>query len=199
MNDKLVKIQKNLKAPKSNFNAFAKFNYRSAEDILEAVKPLVHAEGLSLLLLDEVKHIGDFNYVQATVTLTDGEGIIQSQALAREEPTKKGMDAAQITGSASSYARKYALSGLFAIDDGKDADGHDNTNHKSEVTSFTPMNNLVKVDQVKQLMDAAKTASGLGDKDAVIQWFEETCGMKVTQVKQIEFDNVLRWIKEEHV
>jgi len=199
MNDKLVKIQKNLKAPKSNFNTFAKFNYRSAEDILEAVKPLCHAEGLALLLSDEVVNVGDSNYIKATVGVSNGEDVIQSQAFAREEPVKKGMDAAQITGSASSYARKYALSGLFAIDDGKDADGHDNTDHKSEVTPFTPMNSLVKVDQVKALIEAAKKASGQVEREAILLWFKETVGMEVTQVKQVEFDNVLRWIEEEHV
>lgn len=199
MNDKLVKIQKTLKAPKSNFNAFAKFNYRSAEDILEAVKPLVHKEGLTLMLSDEVVNVGESNYVKAVVILTDGENVVEAQAFAREEPTKKGMDAAQITGSASSYARKYALSGLFAIDDGKDADGQDNTDHVSERTSFTPMNSLVKVDQVKQLLEAAKKASGLADREEILTWFRETVDMEPTQVKQIEFDNVLRWIEEEHV
>lgn len=133
MNEKLVKIQKELKAPKGNFNAFAKYNYRSAEDILEAVKPLVHKQGLTLYLSDEVVNIGESNYVKATATLDDGENRLWVHAFAREEVSKKGMDSAQITGSTSSYARKYALSGLFAIDDGKDADTQDNTEHVSEV------------------------------------------------------------------
>jgi len=133
MNEKLVKIQQALKAPKGNFNAFAKYNYRSAEDILEAVKPLVHKQGLTLVISDEVVNVGDNNYVKAQVTLTDGETSISTYAFAREEVSKKGMDSAQITGSTSSYARKYALSGLFAIDDGKDADTQDNTEHVSEV------------------------------------------------------------------
>lgn len=126
MNDKLINIQKELKAPKSNTNSFGNYKYRSAEDILEAVKPLVHAQGLSLMLADEVVCIGSKNYVKATAHLSDGEIIISADAFAREAEVKKGMDDAQITGSASSYARKYALSGLFAIDDTKDPDGHDN-------------------------------------------------------------------------
>lgn len=134
MNDKLVKIQKELKAPKGNYNAFAKYNYRSAEDILEAVKPLVHKQGLTLYLSDEVVNIGESNYVKATAVLSDDKGVTaETTAFAREEVSKKGMDSAQITGSTSSYARKYALSGLFAIDDGKDADSQDNTEHVSEV------------------------------------------------------------------
>lgn len=131
INPKLIKIQKDLKAPKSEFNDFAKFPYRSAENILEAVKPLVHAEGLSLTLDDEVVNIGQSNYVKATAILSDGLNSISVKAYAREEISKKGMDTAQITGSTSSYARKYALSGLFAIDDNKDADSQDNTNHTS--------------------------------------------------------------------
>lgn len=131
INDKLIKIQQTLKAPKSEFNEFAKFPYRSAENILEAVKPLAHEHGLTLTLHDEVVNIGDSNYVKATVTLKDNKDSFSTTAYAREEVTKKGMDTAQITGSTSSYARKYALSGLFAIDDNKDADSQDNTNHES--------------------------------------------------------------------
>jgi len=130
MNDKLLKIQQKLKAPKSNTNSFGNYKYRSAEDILEAVKPLVHAEGLTLVLTDEVRNIGHANYVKATALLTDGTSEpYQVSAYAREAETKKGMDEAQITGSASSYARKYALNGLFAIDDTKDPDGQDNRQH----------------------------------------------------------------------
>ena len=133
MNEKLINIQKALKAPKSNTNSFGNYKYRSAEDILEAVKPLVHAEGLTLILSDEVENIGSANYIKATVTIMDkDEKRLWVHAYAREAVTKKGMDDAQITGSASSYARKYALSGLFAIDDTKDPDGHDNRNYVSK-------------------------------------------------------------------
>lgn len=122
MHEKLVKIQKELKAPKAQFNAFGKYNYRSCEDIIEAVKPLLHAEGIILLITDEVVCVGTKNYVKATVQVNDGSNLIEVSAYAREADVQKGMNEAQITGSASSYARKYALNGLFAIDDTKDAD-----------------------------------------------------------------------------
>lgn len=122
--EKLTTIQMELKAPKSKRNNFGNYNYRSCEDILEAVKPLLAANMCSLTLDDDVLCIGDRVYVKATATLTDHvEGAtISTHAFAREAETKKGMDESQITGTASSYARKYALNGLFAIDDTKDAD-----------------------------------------------------------------------------
>lgn len=122
MHDKLVKIQRELKAPKGQFNAFGKYNYRSCEDIIEAVKPLLHAEDLTLFISDEVVCVGTKNYVKASVEVTDGNKSMRATAFAREADEQKGMNVAQITGSASSYARKYALNGLFAIDDTKDAD-----------------------------------------------------------------------------
>lgn len=120
----LVAVQADLKAPKSQRNNFGKYNYRSCEDIIEAVKPLLKENGLFLTMSDDIVLIGDRYYVKATVSVTDivtGESV-QTSALAREAAQKKGMDDSQITGTASSYARKYALNGLFAIDDTKDAD-----------------------------------------------------------------------------
>lgn len=133
LNIKLSAIQKELKAPKSQVNDFAHFNYRSCEDILEAVKPLLG--NLTITLFDEVELIGDRYYVKATAVLSDGENDIRRTAFAREGDTKAGMDVAQITGAASSYARKYALNGLFAIDDTKDADTQDNSK-KEEPKKF---------------------------------------------------------------
>lgn len=119
----LINIQQSLNAPKERRNEFGKYNYRSAEDILKAVKPLLLENGCVLLLSDDVKEMGGRIYVEATATLVNQDGVTFSvKGLAREEETKKGMDASQITGTASSYARKYALNGLFAIDDGVDAD-----------------------------------------------------------------------------
>ena len=118
--EKLAKIQATLKAPKNQFNSFGKYNYRSCEDILEAVKPLL--DGLVLTVSDEIVLIGDRYYVRATATLTDGKEGITNPAYAREEDNKKGMDASQLTGATSSYARKYALAGLFLLDDNKDSD-----------------------------------------------------------------------------
>ena len=122
--EKLLTVQNELKAPKDKRNNFGGYNYRSCEGILEAVKPLLQAQGLMLTIKDEVVNIGDRYYVKATVLLDDisSNGEIAVTALAREEEAKKGMDASQITGTASSYARKYALNGLFLIDDTKDAD-----------------------------------------------------------------------------
>ena len=119
---KLINIQKKLKAPKGNFNKFGNYKYRSCEDILEAVKPLLAEEGCTLTLSDDIMMVGDRFYVRATATITDGTEKFEVSAFAREEETKKGMDGSQITGTASSYARKYALNGLFLIDDTKDAD-----------------------------------------------------------------------------
>ena len=122
--EKLLAVQNELKAPKDKKNTFGGYNYRSCEGILEAVKPLLQEQGLMLTIKDEVVNIGDRYYVRATVLLDDisSNGEIAITALAREEEAKRGMDASQITGTASSYARKYALNGLFLIDDTKDAD-----------------------------------------------------------------------------
>lgn len=130
MNEKLIKIQNELSVPKNQFNSFGNYNYRSCEDILEAVKPLLQREGILMTITDEVVCVGDRNYVKATVHLFDGTKDVSFTAYAREEETKKGMDGSQITGASSSYARKYALNGLFLIDDTKDSDStntHDKT------------------------------------------------------------------------
>lgn len=122
----LGEIQQRLKAPKNQTNKFGGYNYRSAEDILEAVKPLAHEVGATVNCSDEVLMVGDRFYVVATAILTTYEGEqVAVQGWAREQDERKGMDASQVTGSASSYARKYALSGLFAIDDEKDADAQE--------------------------------------------------------------------------
>ena len=122
MNDKLLKIQEQLKAPKNQRNDFGKYNYRSCEDIFEAVKPLLKENKITLRLTDELVQVGERYYIKATAILTDGVEIIENTAYAREEENKKGMDGSQITGASSSYARKYALNGLFLIDDVKDSD-----------------------------------------------------------------------------
>lgn len=123
--EKLLNIQLELKAPKSQYNGFGKYSYRSCEDILEALKPCLKQFNLTVILTDNLVEVNGRNYVQATVTLIDIDDPKQqivNTAFAREEETKKGMDGSQITGASSSYARKYALNGLFAIDDNKDSD-----------------------------------------------------------------------------
>lgn len=131
---RLIEIQNKLKAPKNQYNSFGKYNYRSCEDILEGVKPLLKETGLALIITDEIISLDGRFYVKATASLFDNDGktVASTSALAREEETKKGMDGSQVTGASSSYARKYALNGLFAIDDTKDADST-NTHDKKEV------------------------------------------------------------------
>ena len=122
--EKLANVQSALKAPKGQYNAFGKYKYRSCEDIVESVKPLLKQNGLLLTLTDELLCVVDRFYVKATATIIDtADGnSISVCAYAREEESKKGMDGSQVTGASSSYARKYALNGIFAIDDNKDSD-----------------------------------------------------------------------------
>lgn len=146
-------IQAELKAPKGQFNSFGKYKYRSCEDIVEAAKPVLFKHGCFLNLSDDMVQVGDRIYVKATATVIKGEILIAvSTAFARESFDKKGMDDSQITGTASSYARKYALNGLFAIDDAKDAD----TDEHKAVSPPTPA-------QVK----AVASASNLDDLRAL--------------------------------
>ena len=130
----LIEIQKELKAPKGQYNSFGKYKYRSAEDILEAVKPLLHKYGCQLTLSDTIVLVGDRYYVQAVAQIFNGEETAHVSAYAREDFEKKGMDGSQITGTASSYARKYALNGLFLIDDTKDADTDEFANQQKAKT-----------------------------------------------------------------
>ena len=139
----LADIQSAVKAPKNQFNSFGKYKYRSAEDIVEAVKLVVNPLGFFLILEDEIIQVGSRIYVKATATLSNGDAIYSATGWAREEESKKGMDGSQITGAASSYARKYALNGLFAIDDTKDADAT-NTHGKEEVVLLSEVDKLVK-------------------------------------------------------
>lgn len=142
----LTKIQQELHAPKGKRNDFAKFNYRNAEDILGAVKPLLKKYDSAITLSDEIVEVGGRIYVKATATLKSGKEEVQTTAYAREQLTRKGMDESQITGSASSYARKYALQGLLAIDDGKDADSMDNTNEGDLLSQVTALITETKTD-----------------------------------------------------
>ena len=137
---KLQAIQMELKAPKNQYNDYGNFYYRNGEDILEAVKPLCQKYNAVLTITDEIVVVGDRYYVKATVLLTDLEGdgdVIDAEAYAREAESKSGMDASQITGLASSYARKYALNALFCIDDVKDAD-HPSNHSKARETKKQP-------------------------------------------------------------
>lgn len=129
----LITIQSTLKAPKSQFNAFGNYKYRKVEDILEAVKPIMSNLGCTLVMTDDIEMVGNRIYVKATATLKNSKGETEiTTGYAREEETKKRMDGSQITGAASSYARKYALNGLFAIDDNADSDTTNIGNQQSQ-------------------------------------------------------------------
>lgn len=134
INEKLMKIQVDLKVPKNQYNSYGGFNYRSCEDIVESLKPLLNAEKVIMYISDTIENINDRYYIKATVTIIDCETgeKLENTAFAREPASKKGMDESQITGTASSYARKYALNGLFCIDDTKDADSNE---YRKEVDS----------------------------------------------------------------
>lgn len=149
---KLTDIQNELKAPKNQYNKFGGYAYRSCEDILEAVKPLCKKHGCEVLMSDDIVLVGDRFYVKATCSFFDGERTTTTTAFAREELAKKGMDAAQVTGAASSYARKYALNAMFLIDDNKDAD----TNEQAIQASTAPK--TAKPVQQKKAVEAVLTA-----------------------------------------
>ena len=160
--EKLLKIQTELKAPKNQFNAFGKYNYRSCEDILEAVKPLLAKNKATMTISDDVVIVGDRIYVKATVKLTDKENgqSIENTAFAREEQEKKGMDGSQITGASSSYARKYALNGLFLIDDTKDSDA--TNTHGKEEKKTEEKATKVQIEEINKLFDEQSKAAMLG-------------------------------------
>ena len=149
--EKLTQIQSKLKAPKNQYNSFGKYNYRSCEDILEGLKPLLADAKATVILSDEIIQIGDRYYLKATAKFIDCDSgeIVEVSSLAREDETKKGMDLAQVTGSVSSYARKYALNGLFAIDDTKDSDST-NTHEKGSINPEKKVGELSQA-QVKRL------------------------------------------------
>ena len=169
---RLAKIQQELKAPKNQFNKFGNYKYRSCEDILEAVKPLLN--GLALNLTDEVKEAAGYMYVEATAVITDGNKMQAVKAQAGIDPTRKGMDIAQSFGSSSSYARKYALNGLFLIDDTKDADAT-NTHNKNEVKKEKLSKKRFE-DALKALQDGKIT------KDKITSKFE----LSPLQIKALE-------------
>lgn len=157
---KLMKVQATLKAPKNQYNSFGKYHYRSCEDILEGVKPILSEVGATITLSDNIEVIGDRVYVKAIALFRDantGESV-ENVAYAREENEKKGMDGAQVTGASSSYARKYCLNGLLLIDDTKDADSDENRNERTAKSK--------KADEPK--VDAPKEPELISEKDKEI-------------------------------
>ena len=174
MNEKLLNIQNKLKAPKNQKNNFGGYNYRSCEDIFEAVKPLLKEEGLTLRTTDELVLIGDRYYIKATAILSDGKNEIQNIAYAREEESKKGMDGSQITGASSSYARKYALNGLFLIDDVKDSDTTNDGTDKQQTVKKVETKKVVS----EPIKSVETTSTGdelmsLADKEEITKFIVE--------------------------
>lgn len=158
----LIDIQNELKAPKSNYNSFGKYNYRSAEDILTAVKPILAKYGCLLTLSDDVVQVGDRIYIKATATITDADGNKESvTAFAREEDSRSGFTSGQLSGCSSSFARKYSLNGLFLIDDTKDADTDEfrrQTEEKPQPPRPESANKLITKAQQHQLRKACEQA-----------------------------------------
>lgn len=177
---KLLLIQKDLKAPKGQYNAFGKYRYRSCEDILESVKPLLIKEGVLLSLSDEIVDVGGRIYVKATASVSHEGQTISVTAFAREEESKKGMDGSQVTGASSSYARKYALNGLFCIDDTKDSDAT-NTGDSNDEYSIA-VKEISKAQTLQELTDVYNSHANLHSNEEF---------MKVLRAKKLAINKGL--------
>lgn len=179
-------IQHKLKAPKGQYNSFGKYNYRSCEDILEGVKPLLKEHNLALLIDDEIVQIGERYYVKATAKITDGRECVSATAYAREPDTKKGMDESQITGATSSYARKHALNALLCIDDTKDADTMDNSKKPVQQTQETVYN--------WQTLKARATQGRISEEDLVHYVTETLKVKKPSELTQEHYQQAFNWV-----
>ena len=184
LNKALIKVQSELKAPKGQYNSFGKYAYRSAEDILESVKPLLASNGLSMRVTDEVMEVGGAVFINATVVVTDGAESIYASAQAGIDPNRKGMDIAQSYGSSSSYARKYALNGMFLIDDTKDADAT-NTHGNNSAPAARPAapraaaSGAVDNDWFSKSIDYIKSAADKGQAfDMVVSKYGSSASEK---------------------
>jgi len=190
--EKLMNIQNELKAPKNQYNNFGKYKYRSCEDILEALKPLLKKYKATLLISDEMCAIGERYYLNAMATfidIEDGEKIV-STASAREAETKKGMDDAQITGSTSSYARKYALNGMFAIDDTKDSDA----TNKGEEKAPKQKGSLITEEERNVIYALMKELNV--EQEAVVNIIKVFGYDKSVEIQRKDYNNILAKIKE---
>lgn len=169
MENQLAIIQSKVKAPKGQFNSFGKYHYRSAEDILEAVKQVVNPMGYSITISDTIICAGDRYYIKATATLSNGKESWSVDGYAREEESKKGMDGSQVTGASSSYARKYALNGLFALDDTKDSDATNTHGKEQSINWQQKINECKTLTELSDFFIANETTIG-GDK-AILNLF----------------------------
>lgn len=190
---KLIEVQNKLKAPKSQYNNFGKYAYRNAEDILEALKPVLNEVGATVFIKDEIQLIGDRFYVKSTATFIDIESSdsVEASALARESEEKKGMDSAQVTGSTSSYARKYALNGLFLIDDTKDNDHDSNyqTDKKVEKKEEKPKFDNTEKDEIIQKI-TAKIGNDSTRKTTIIDIMKKKYDKTYSDFKYYKIDQL---------
>ena len=200
---KILNIQSELKAPKGQYNSFGKYKYRSAEDILEALKPLLVKNGLLLTISDEIELIGDRHYVKATVTVQgENSESVQVSAYAREALNKKGMDESQITGTASSYARKYALNGMWAIDDTKDSDTDEyaqRTAEKNKHEDKTKQSNnqeYITHEQRKGLQNNAIILHGRDATKAITALLGHLKVTKTNEIKTTDFEKANQFISD---
>ena len=176
----LAIIQAEVQAPKNKFNSFGKYAYRSAENIIEAVKPIINPKGYHLILSDEMVIIGERYYIKATATISNGEQSYSATSYAREPEEKKGMDSAQISGTTGSYSRKYALNGLFALDDNKDSDA---TSTETKPNVVVEEITLTK-DEETELINSLNTCTELGQVLALWDQLEPEY-IKINQVKKL--------------
>lgn len=189
--EKLLQIQSKLKVPKGQYNEFGKYKYRSCEDILEALKPLLAEVKATVTLSDEIVQVGERIYIKATASFIDIEDkqTITTTAYAREEETKKGMDGSQITGASSSYARKYALNGLFAIDDNKDSDATNNQGDSTGKPNTSSGSNAeLNEAQIKRLFAIAYSAGV--NKEKVEKQVKGSFKKDVKDLHRNEYDQV---------
>lgn len=195
LRQKLSDIQVRMNAPKTQYNSFGKYNYRNAEDILSAVKPFLREHELTLTLTDDVVQVGDRFYIKAEAMISDGEVDVSTTAFAREPVSKKGMDDSQITGTASSYARKYAMNGLFAIDDVKDADNFDNREGTSTRNVDSHDAPLGRQHIVKAIQETAVSKFGAQKGGEIYKRMLAHFGAKATaDLKDQELNKALEYV-----
>lgn len=204
--EKLMNIQEKLNVPKNQLNKFGGYNFRSCEDILEAVKPLLKENKLALQISDDIVPLGDRYYVRATATLIDTEdkddnAMIKNVGYAREEENKKGMDASQVTGATSSYARKYALNGLFCIDDTKDADTNEYQNQQRNYQNNKTNNQVVKQNNQPKIITEAQRkrlfAIGNSNNELIKNVIGRYGYTKTEQIKASDYEKICTEIESE--
>lgn len=194
---KMIEVQSELKAPKNQRNSFGNYNYRSCEDIIEAVKPILAEKELLLTISDELVEVGERNYIKAVVTVSDGDDKITVTGFAREAVNKKGMDEMQLTGATSSYARKYALNGMFAIDDTKDADSDSFQKRKSKNNNSSNSSSKNKMPTKKQLADLKDWLENENGKSAIVEYLKKRKINNLTKLTYKQAENLLKKVSKE--